>query len=113
MIIIFSDIKSADAIGMSPPLQPRVVRVMSNQNNDRLIQPSKVKLDLEIKPKIIMRSLNKNVQISLIYIQNVNFASYCTHARCGFCMILCDFVDDFMSFLHDFIRFVYDFIWCC
>ena len=40
MIIIFSDVKSADAIGTSPPLQPRVVRIMSNQNTDRLIQPS-------------------------------------------------------------------------
>ena len=45
MIIIFSDVKSADAIGTSPPLQP-----------------SKVKLDLEIKPKIIMPSLSKNVK---------------------------------------------------
>lgn len=62
MIIIFSDVKSADAIGTSPPLQPRVVCIMSNQNTNRLIQPSKVKLDLEIKPKIIMPSLSKNVK---------------------------------------------------
>ena len=62
MIVIFSDVKSADAIGTSPPLQPRVVRIMSNQNTNRLIQPSQVKLDLEIKPKIIMPSLSKNVK---------------------------------------------------
>nr|YP_010472364.1 hypothetical protein N4L43_pgp145 [Pleurosigma intermedium]UVG41975.1 hypothetical protein [Pleurosigma intermedium] len=68
MIIIFSDVKSANAIGMSPPLQPRVVRIMSNQNTNRLIQPSKVKLDLEIKPKIIMPSLSKNVKTLPTYI---------------------------------------------
>ena len=66
--IIFSDVKSAQAIGTSPPLQPRVVRIMSNQNTNRLIQPSKVKLDLEIKPKIIMPSLSKNVKTLPTYI---------------------------------------------
>ena len=59
LIIIFSDVKPSDAIGTSPPLQSMVVRIMSNQNTNRLIQPSKVKLDLEIKPKIIMPSLSK------------------------------------------------------
>ena len=62
MILLFSDVKSADAIGMSPPFQPRIVRIMSNQNTNRLIQPSKVKLDLEIKPKMMMPSLSKNVK---------------------------------------------------
>ena len=61
MIIIFSNVKSADAID-TPPLQTRVVCIKSNQNTNRLIQPSKVKLDLEIKPKMIMPSLSKNVK---------------------------------------------------
>lgn len=56
------EIKSTDAIGTSLPPQPRVVSIISNQNTNRLIQPSKVKLNLEIKPKIIMPSLSKNVK---------------------------------------------------
>ena len=63
MIIIFSDVKSADAIGTSRPLQPRVVRIMSNQNTNRLIQPSKVKLDLLIKPKIIMPRMRHSTEV--------------------------------------------------
>ena len=56
IIVILSDVEPAESIGTSPPLQTRVVRIMSNQNTNKLMKPSKAKLDLEIKPKIIMPS---------------------------------------------------------
>ena len=75
---IFSNVKSANAIGMSLRPQPRIVCIMSNQNTNKLIQPNKVKLDLEIKPKLIMPGWNKNAkgELSLptyIYIMDDKF----------------------------------------
>ena len=73
MIIIFSNVKSADAIGRSLPPQRRVVCVISNQNTNRLIQPSKVKLDLEIKPKIIVKNPGELSLPTYIYLMDDKF----------------------------------------
>jgi hypothetical protein len=62
MIIIFSDVKSAEAIGTNLPPQQRVVSIMPDRDANRLIKPSKVKINSEIKPKIMMPSLSKNVK---------------------------------------------------
>ena len=61
MMIIFSDVKSAEAIGMSLPPQQMVVSIMPNRDASRLIQPSKVKIDSDIEPKIMMPSLSKSI----------------------------------------------------
>ena len=62
MMIISSDVKSAEAIGMSLPPQQMIVSIMPNRDTSRLIQPSKVKINLDIEPKIMMPSLSKNVK---------------------------------------------------
>lgn len=62
MMIIFSDVKSAEAIGTNLPPQQRVVSIMPNRDASRLIQPSKVKINWDIEPKIMMRNLSKNVK---------------------------------------------------
>ncbi len=61
MMIIFSDVKSAEAIGTNPP-QQRVISIMPNRDASSLIQPSKVKINSDIEPKIMMPSLSKNVK---------------------------------------------------
>lgn len=58
IIIIFSNVKSAKAIGPSLPAQQRVVSI---RDPNRLIKPSKVKINLDIQPKIIMPSLSKSI----------------------------------------------------
>ena len=75
MLVIFSNVKSVDAIGMSLPPQRRVVCIMSNQNTNRLIQPSKVKLDLEIKPKIIVKNPGELSLPTYIYLMDDKFLS--------------------------------------
>lgn len=64
IIIIFSHVKSAYAISTNVNLKSSGVSIMSNQNTNRLSQPSKAELNLEIKPKIIMPSFSKNVKNS-------------------------------------------------
>ena len=62
MIIMFSDVKSAEAIGTNLPPQQRVVIIMPDRDTTRLIKVSKVKINSEIEPKIMMPSLSKNVK---------------------------------------------------
>jgi len=59
MIIIFSDVKSAEAIGTNLPPQQRVVSIMPDRDASRLIKPSKVKINSDIEPKVMMPSLSK------------------------------------------------------
>ena len=61
MIIIFSDVKSAEAIGTNLPPQQRVVSIMPDRDASRLIKPSKVKINSDIEPKIMMPSLSKSI----------------------------------------------------
>ena len=60
--LLFSNVQSAEAIGMNLPPQTSVVRLMGDQNANRLIGPSKLKINSEIEAKIMMPSLSKNVK---------------------------------------------------
>lgn len=56
MIIIFSDVKSAEAIGT----QQTVVNI-TYRDTSRLIKPSKIKINSDIEPKIMMPSLTNSI----------------------------------------------------
>jgi hypothetical protein len=60
-VVWFSNLKSAEAIGTNLPPQQRVVSIMPDRDANRLIKPSKVKINSDIEPKIMMPSLSKNV----------------------------------------------------
>ena len=60
--LIFSNVKSAEAIFTNLPPQQRVVIIMRDQDANKLIRPSKVNIHLEKHPKLIMPSLSKNVK---------------------------------------------------
>ena len=60
-IMIFSDVKSAEAIGTNLPPQQMVVSIMPDRDASRLIQPSQVKINSDIEPKIMMPSLSKSI----------------------------------------------------
>jgi len=62
MMVIFSDVKSAEAIGMSLPPHQMAVRIILDRDASRLIQPSKVKINSGIEPKIMMPSLNQSIR---------------------------------------------------
>ncbi len=62
IIIIFSDVKSAEAIGTNLPPQQRVVSIMPDRDASRLIRPSKVNIHLEKHPELMMPSFSKNVK---------------------------------------------------
>uniref|UniRef100_UPI004057B427 hypothetical protein n=1 Tax=Candidatus Electrothrix sp. TaxID=2170559 RepID=UPI004057B427 len=64
IIIIFSDVKSADAIGTNLLPQQRVVSLIPDRDTNRLMKPSKVKINSYIEPKIMMPSLSKKVKNS-------------------------------------------------
>ena len=61
-VVGFSNLKSAEAIGTNLPPQQRVVSIMPDRDANRLIKPSKVKINSDIEPKIMMPSLSKNVK---------------------------------------------------
>lgn len=60
IIIFFSDVKSAEAIGASPPPQQTVVNI-TYLDTSRLIKPSKIKINSDIEPKIMMPSLSNSI----------------------------------------------------
>lgn len=60
MIIIFSDVKSAEAIGTSLPPQQTVVNI-PYRDASRLIKPSKIKINSYIESKIMMPSLSNSI----------------------------------------------------
>lgn len=62
-VLVFSNIELCWGIGMSlPPLQIEHKIIVSDQDANKLIKPSKVKINSDIEPKIIMPSLSKNVK---------------------------------------------------
>ena len=62
MTIIFSDVKSAEAIGTNLPSQQKVVSIMPDRDASRLIKSSKMKINSDIEPKIMMPSLSKSIR---------------------------------------------------
>lgn len=61
MILSLSKLKSAEAIGTNLPPQQGVVSIMPDRDPNRLIKPTKVKINSEIEPKLVMPSFSKNV----------------------------------------------------
>lgn len=65
IILTFSEVQSAEAIGMNLPpqqIEHRIHRIIvSDQDANKLMEPSKLKMDSDIEPKIIMPSLSKSI----------------------------------------------------
>ena len=61
MTILFSDVKYAQAIGISISPQQTVVNT-PYRDTSRLIKPSQIKINLDIKPKIMMPSLSNSIR---------------------------------------------------
>lgn len=59
--LLFSDVKSAEAMGTNPRLQQTIVNIVPDRDASRLIQPSKIKINSDIEPKIMMPSLSKSI----------------------------------------------------
>ena len=60
--LLFSDVQSAKAIGMNfAPQQIEHRIIVSDQDANKLMKPSKVKFNWNIEPKIIMPSLSKSI----------------------------------------------------
>ncbi len=60
IIIIFSEAESAQAMGTNPPPPPQTV-VFTYRDASRLIKPSKIKINSNIEPKIMMPSLSNPI----------------------------------------------------
>lgn len=56
MIIIFSDLRSVEAVGTNIPFQQIIVRIISDQNTS--ILTPKIRINFNIKTKLMMPSLN-------------------------------------------------------
>jgi hypothetical protein len=60
IIIIFSEAESAEAMGTNFLPQQTVVNI-TDRDASRLIKPSKIKINSDIEPKIMMPSLSKSI----------------------------------------------------
>ena len=63
IIIIFSSPESAEAMGTNPYPERPAINIMVDQNVSKLIEPSKLKINLDIKPKIMMPNLRESIRL--------------------------------------------------
>ena len=71
IIIVFSDVKSTEAIGTNLSFQQTVINI-AYRNVNRLTEPSEIKINSNIEPKIIMLSLSNSIE-SVTLKQNLTY----------------------------------------